>query len=149
MFLVGLPLLCLAGVLKSGRNLIAPISIDGTWKIEADLVSVGNRSCANAVSSILTSPLVISQSGPNLVVSSAKAKTASAGTINGINVKASLVPADVACSSDQTLTLVAVVNPKADPRSLSGQLTASDCVPCAPIAFHATKQPKPQAAGAH
>jgi hypothetical protein len=146
--LVGLPLLGLAGVLKSGRNLTAPISIDGTWKIEADLTSIGSRSCANALSSVLSSPLTISQSGLKLVVSSAKAKTVSLATIDGTKINASLVPsADSGCGSDQTLTLVADVNRNASPRTLTGQLTASDCSSCAPIEIHATKQPKPQAGG--
>ena len=34
--LVGLAVARLRGVLKSGRSLTAPISVDGTWKVEAD-----------------------------------------------------------------------------------------------------------------
>lgn len=149
-FLVGVPLLCLAGVLKSGRGMSAPISIDGTWNIEANLTSVGNRSCASAVSSVLSSPLLISQSGLKLVVSSAKAKTASLATIDGTRINAALVPAtDSGCGSDQTLILVADVNPNTTPRTLQGHLASSDCTSCAPIEFRATRQPKPQAAGGH
>lgn len=149
-FLVGVPLLCLAAVLKSGRGIGAPISIDGTWNVEANLSSVGNRSCASAVSSVLSSPLFISQSGLKLVVSSAKAKTASLATIDGTRINAALVPAtDSGCGSDQTLTLVADVNPNTTPKTLQGRLTSSDCTSCAPIEFRATRQAKPQAAGGH
>lgn len=149
-FLVGLPLLALAGVLKSGRNMRAPISVDGTWKIEANQASIGNRSCANAISSVLSSPLIISQSGLKLVVSSANAKTASLGTIDGTKINASLVPsADSGCGSDQSVSLAADVDPNSTPKKLTGKLAASDCASCAPIEFQATKQPKPQAGAGH
>lgn len=147
---VGLPLAGLAGVLKAGGHLSAPISIDGTWKLEADSASVANRACADAVSSLLDSPLTISQSGVKMMASSAKANTVSLGTIDGTKIRAALVPsADSRCGSDQTLILVADVNPKATPATLNGRLTTSDCASCAPIDFHGTKQPKPQAEGAH
>jgi hypothetical protein len=147
--LVGLPLLGLAGVLKSGRNLTTAISVDGTWKLDADLAAVGNRSCSGAISSVLSSPLVISQSGPSLVVSSAKAKTPATGKIDGTNVKVSLLPAADSGCSDGTLTIDAIVNAKSDPKTLAGQLMASDCASCAPIQFHAVRQPKTQGGGAH
>jgi hypothetical protein len=47
--LVGLPLLGLAGVLRSGRNITAPISIDGTWKIETQ--SSSTQACAKSIAS--------------------------------------------------------------------------------------------------
>ena len=148
--LVGVPLLCLAGVLRAGRGASAPISVDGTWNVEANLSSIGNRACANALSSLLTSHLQISQSGLKLVVSSAKAATASLATIDGARLSAVLVPSgDAGCGSDQMLTLVADINPTTNPRTLRGRLTASDCASCAPIEFGATRQPKPQATGAH
>ena len=147
--LVGLPLLGMVAALRSGRHLTAPISVDGTWKIEANLTSIGNRSCANQVSSVLSSPLVISQSGPNLVVSSSSAKTSS-GTIDGTNLQFPLVPAaDSGCGSGQTITLAAVLDSKSDADTFAGHLTGTDCASCAPIEFHAIKQRKPRAAGAH
>ena len=45
--LVGLPLAGLAGVLRSGRNLAAPMSVDGSWKVEADATRLTNLSCAS------------------------------------------------------------------------------------------------------
>lgn len=147
--LVGLPLLGMAAALRSGRHLTAPIAVDGTWKIEANLASIGSRSCANVISSVLSSPLVISQSGPNLVVSSASAKTSS-GIIDGTDLRFPLVPAaDSGCGSGRTITLTAVVKSKSDAGTLAGKLAATDCDSCAPIEFRAIKQPKPQAAGAH
>ena len=59
------------------------------------------------------------------------AKTASLASIDGTKISASLVPsADSGCGSDQTLTLVADVDPNADPKNAGGQLTASDCSSC-------------------
>jgi hypothetical protein len=148
--LVGVPMLCLAGVLRAGRGASAPISVDGTWNTEANLSTIGNRACAGAISTLLTSHLTISQSGLKMVISSTKAATAALATIDGTRISAVLVPSgDSGCGGDQTLTLVADVNPATTPRTLHGHLTASDCPSCAPIVFDATRQPKPQATGAH
>jgi hypothetical protein len=150
--LVGLPLLGLAGVLRSGRHLSAPVSVDGTWKLEADSKPF-TTPCAAAITSLLNSPLLISQSGKCLVINSSQARTIFVASINGKNIVASLVPmadsSNPGCGSDQSISLNAAVNPSSDPRSLTGTLLASDCPTCAPVQFHAIRQPKTQAGGTH
>jgi hypothetical protein len=147
--LVGLPLLALAGVLRSGRSLSAPLSVDGTWKIDVDAKSIASNPCTAA---LLSTPLAISQSGKSLVVSVGESKTES-GTIEGTTLTAAFAPgADpvpAGCNSDQSLTLTAVVNPKAQPRSLAGSLSVVGCESCAPVEFRAVRQPRPQGGGAH
>ena len=96
--LVGLPLLGLAGVLRSGRSLVAPISIDGTWKVEGDTGNVSNQSCGKTVSSLVNTTLLISQSGKSLALTfDNPAKTAASGILDGKNLKASIGSQKEAC----------------------------------------------------
>lgn len=148
-FLVGLPLLGLAGVLRSGRHLVAPISVDGTWKVEADAKSLAANSCAS-VSTLLNAPLLISQSGRNLEISF-KGRSAAPGTLEDKNLKASMSlggDSTGACGSS-AVTLAAVVDPKSNPRSMTGQLSFAGCASCAPLSITAVRQPKIAADGAH
>lgn len=146
--LVGIPLAALAGVLKIGRGLTAPISIDGTWKTEAKAVPA-SQPCNQAISSLLDSPLVISQSGKTLELSlkTGAAKITVPGALEGTKIEASLGSA-AGCPADQLVTLVASVNPKAEPRSLTGSLSVTNCAACA-VEFRAVRQPKTQSGGAH
>lgn len=142
--LVGLPLLALAAVLRSGRNLSAPISVDGTWKIE-DSGLAASQPCV-----LSTGPnvaLQISQSGKSLIVSYGNAKTADPGRIDGTGVKAVLISDAKDCGPDHSLTLTATVNPQSDPRSLTGTIVASGCSACAPAEFRAVRLPRPQSGG--
>ncbi len=151
--LVGIPLLCLAGVLKAGRSISAPVSVDGTWKIEADTSSLAGRPCGNGLLAVSGSSVVISQSGKGLVVTSNNpAKTPGSGLIEGTNVTASFQTSTLAsagCNSDSRVIITAAVNPKSEPRTLSGSLTASDCASCGTLQFHAWRQPKAQSGGSH
>src|SRR5258708_37965571 len=65
-FLVALPVLGLVGVLKSGRTLSAPFSVDGAWKIEPGAGSLSSSPCSAFLSSVLNAPISISQSGKTL-----------------------------------------------------------------------------------
>lgn len=144
--LVGLPLLALAAVLRSGRTLAAPISVDGSWKVESS-VPTASQSCS--LFSLANSPLQISQSGKNLVVSYGNAKTTAPGRIDGRNVSAVLIPDARSCSGDQSLTLTATVNPESNPRSLTGSIVVNGCSTCAPAEFRAVRQPRLQGGGMH
>src|SRR2546430_13404224 len=65
--LVGLPILGLVGVLKTGRTLGAPFSVDGTWKLQADAVRLQALPCGKS----LASPdiaMSVSQSGANFTL---------------------------------------------------------------------------------
>lgn len=144
--LVGLPLLALAGVLRSGRHLSAPLSVDGTWKIETE-PSLETHACG-AVSSLVNSALLISQSGRSLEVSF-KGKPAGSGILVNRNLSSSIsVGSDSACGDGQVV-LAAVVDPKSEPRSLNGQFSFPGCQSCSPVAFHAVRQPKPPSEGGH
>ncbi len=153
--LVGLPLLGLAGVLRSGRNLTAPIAVDGVWKIEADASRLAAQPCAKIVSALSNTSVVISQSGKNLVLTfNNPSKTAASGTLEGKTLKATVVPvrdssSKAVCGDDQPWTLTATVDPKTEPRSLTGVLSVNSCPSCVPVEFHALRQPRAAGGGAH
>jgi hypothetical protein len=151
--LVGLPLVGLAGVLRTGRSLVAPIAVDGVWKIESDANRLAGQPCAKSVSSLSNTSVVISQSGKNLVLTFNNAsKTVASGTIDGKSVKAPVVltrdSSDDRCS-DQPVELTATIDPKSEPKSLSGTLSFNACPSCVPVEFHALKQPRAAGGGAH
>jgi hypothetical protein len=150
--LVGLPLLGLAGVLKSGHSLIAPISVDGVWKIEADARPFASPSCDQIASSFAAGSAVISQSGKSLVLTFGNsAKTVASATLEGKTLTAAFVPVrdasrDSRCG-DQLITLTATVDPGVEPRSLSGVLAVNGCPSCAPWEFRAVRQPRAPSGG--
>jgi hypothetical protein len=151
--LVGLPLIGLAGVLKTGRGLTAPISVDGVWKIDADASRFAAQPCAKTASSLVNASFVISQSGKSLVLTFNNAsKTVTSGAIEGKTLTASIVPArdsgDTGCG-DQPLALTATVDPKTEPKSLTGMLSVNGCASCTPLEFHALRQPRGPTGGTH
>lgn len=150
--LVGLPLVGLAAILKSGRRLVPPISIDGTWNVEADTTHLSSTPCAHALSSLSTNSLLISQSGKTLVLTfNDGSKTTGRGVLDGKNVRAPFVfePSSSGCMAVQRLLLDATVDIYSEPRSLKGSLLVNNCPDCTPIEFHAVRLPQAKKGGAH
>lgn len=145
--LVGLPLLALAGVLRSGRHLSAPLSVDGTWNIETNGSKPTNLACDD-ISSLLNSPLLISQSGRSLEVSF-KGKPPAAGSLDDKELKSSVTVSNKPECGNGQIALTAVVDPKSEPRSLNGQFSFPACQTCAAVNFRAVRQPKVQSGGGH
>lgn len=145
--LVGLPLLALAGVLRSGRHLSAPLAVDGTWKVEAGNSNLANHPCTD-ISNLLSSPLLISQSGRSLEVSF-KGKPAASGSLDDKELKSSVSVGNSSGCGNGQVTLAAVVDPKSEPRSLTGQLSFPGCQSCAPVDFRAVRQPRVQSGEGH
>lgn len=151
--LVGLPLAGLAGVLRAGRGLAAPISVDGTWKVEADTSRVGSAPCSQAITSLSNSSLHISQSGKSLILTFGDGpKSVSAGVLNGRIMSAPLMLEPFSgsgCMAGQAMTVVAAVEPQAEPRALSGSFSMNDCPSCAAITFRAVRLPRAKKDGGH
>lgn len=158
--LVGLPLLGLAGVLKSGRSLVAPISVDGVWKIDADAGRLGaqstsqtaSQSCDKTVASLAAGSLGISQSGKSLVLTfNNGSKAVASGALEGKSISASFMLSRDASSDnhcgDQPITLAATIDPLVEPRSLSGVLSVNGCPSCTPLEFRAVRQPRAPSGG--
>ena len=146
-FLVGIPLLGLAAVLKSGRAIAAPVSVDGVWKMEAPANSVSALPCGNSLALLSNGPIVISQSGKVLVLTlNHGSKATVPGAIEGNTIRASIAPgnlsSDAGCDGDRTFSLTATLNLKSDPRTMSGTLTMDGCPSCMPIEFHGSRQPR-------
>ena len=147
-FLVGLPLLALAAVLRSGRHIAAPYSVDGTWTVEADTRALNSYTC-QAVSQLLRSPLVISQSGTSLQVSFGKSAAPVSGILDGKRITASMPAEPSQVCGNGAVVLSAAVDPRSEPRSLVASLSLPGCRDCATLPFKAVRQPKPQSGGAH
>lgn len=153
--LVGLPLLGLAGVLRTGRTLVAPISIDGNWKIQGDASRITGPSCSKTMASLLNSSLVISQSGTSLALTfNTPSKIPASGSLEGTSLKAVIAPprnsaAEAGCGGELLPTITASVDPKSEPRTLAGILSVSGCASCAAVEFRAVRQPKAPIGGAH
>ncbi len=149
--LVALPLFGLAGVLRSGRKLSAPISVSGTWKISTNDQSAGN-SCAKALAGP-NAIITISQSGRMFTVNLPNAGLASsAGTVEGTTINANLTPAsaskDPACTT-QPLMLTASVDTMTTPRSLQGVFRVENRPNCTPVEFRAVRDEQAKIKEAH
>ncbi len=151
-FLVGLPILGLVGVLKSGRSLTPPYSVDGAWKIGT--VATRDCSCTTYFTSLSNATLSISQSGTILVLvlgESAKtvAKTAT-GSLQGKVIRAQFNGdnSNSASCADRNRTLTAILDPQSEPRTLRGTLTFADRTSCR-TDFLATHQPRNAAGDSH
>jgi hypothetical protein len=153
--LVGLPLLGLAGVLRSGRGLRAPISVDGVWRFRTDSANLPAGGCGQPLASLQDSLVTISQSGKGLVVSlNNGAPAAGSGVIEGTTLNATVpLPETSAnapgCASDNLLTLRATIDPKADPRSMQGTISANGCASCASVQYQAVRQTRSARSDAH
>lgn len=144
--LVLLPLVGLLGILRQGRNLAAPVSVDGTWKLQADANQLSAMPCGKALASAQAAAVTISQSGRNFTLNLANGPKATAsGVLDGNTLKASVQPAAVwasetGCGSDRVLTLMATVDPKSNPRSLVGMLSVEGCPSCSPVELRAIRE---------
>ena len=91
-FLVALPVLGLAGILRSGRNLAAPISLGGAWEVQVDAGKLAALPCGKSLAAELATGFAISQSGKNFTLSFANRPAASTGGREGTRVGATVSP---------------------------------------------------------
>ncbi len=132
-FLVILPLVGLAGVLRSGRTLQAPATIDGAWTVSLDSPQNNSTVCANVVAALAEKPLSISQSGTGFVLSvPGNPPLEGSGTLAGKTLRASFERTGGFCGG-HAATLIGSLNQQAG--TLTGTLAVADCPSCAPVAF--------------
>jgi hypothetical protein len=147
--LVGLPLIGLVGVLKSGRSLTAPVSVDGLWQVEVDSARWAAIPCGKNLGQYPDLAVAISQSGRNFTLNlSNDPKSTGAGVLAGTSLKASLIPsatwsAEPDCGSGRAFSLEAVVDKKADPPSLTGRFSVKNCPSCGAVEFRAIRKVPP------
>jgi hypothetical protein len=153
--LVALPLLGLAGVLRSGRGLVAPISVDGVWKFGADGANLPAGRCGKSLASLQDSLVSISQSGKYLVVSLKNGPPAAgSGVIDGTTLNATIPLPDISasepgCGGDTMLALRATVTAKAESRSMQGTISVNECPTCSTMSYQAVRQTRSDRSRAH
>ena len=153
--LVALPVLGLVGVLRSGRNLAAPTSVGGSWRIQADPAKLAALPCGTPLATGSDVGFTISQSGKNFTMNFTNSLiSVSSGEIQGSMVKATILPSSgwakaPGCGNGRELSLTATLNPKASPHSLAGTLSVNDCPTCGPVEFQAAQMDQAKAKGGH
>jgi len=144
LFLVGLPLAGLAVILQYGRQLTAPMSVNGVWTVEADLDRFAQLLCMRPAENGSRISMVISQSGNNVVFHLAGSPQAVNGTIEGGMVRAFSATAkqanDGGCKNAASVVLAARVEHKSEPRTLVGSLSVLGCASCIPVTFVASRE---------
>ena len=153
-FLVALPVLGLAGILRSGRDLVAPLSVGGAWEVQVDAGKLAALPCGKSLGAELATGFAISQSGKSFTLSFANSPTASPGVIEGTRVGATVSPSpawasEPGCGDHRLVSLAAALNTEANPRSLEGNLTVNDCPSCSPVEFRAIRKDQAGSKGVH
>jgi hypothetical protein len=146
--LVGLPLVGLLGILKSGRSLTAPISVDGAWQLQVDPAQLAALPCGKTLAENAASDsILISQSGKSLTVSLPQGPKSSGllqgNRLEGLVVASATSAAEPDCARAREFSLVATVDPRATPRSMDGTLSIDHCPSCPSVTFHGIRQPPP------
>ncbi|MFZ0417346.1 MAG: hypothetical protein WAM04_04530 [Candidatus Sulfotelmatobacter sp.] len=152
-FLVILPLVGLAGILKAGRNVTAPVSIDGLWTMRVDSTQIDSLPCSNALATLPDKTLAITQSGRSLVLTFPSGpKLTASGTLDGARLRADLRAAessDSSCVTGGEMLLLASIDRKVDSNLLTGTLSVPNCQSCASVGFQAERQTPAASKGGH
>jgi hypothetical protein len=149
-FLVILPIVGLAGILRSGHKLVAPPSIDGVWSFQLNSAELESLPCGKTFAAIPDKAIAISQSGTTFALSSSGGpRLAGSGTLDGTTLRASLSSlqessSEMNCPAGSQLSLVANINQNAGSKALIGSLSAASCPTCPTVAFRAERQPERQ-----
>lgn len=148
--LVALPVVALLGVLRYGRTLTAPISVDGVWKVQVNPSQLSALPCGISLAGTREQSMNISQSGERFTLEFVDGpRTVTSGLIEGNTLSASLPASskESGCGNGRLVTLAATVDPGAVPRSVVGTLSLNDCPSCVPVEFHAVREAQPGSRG--
>jgi hypothetical protein len=153
-FLVILPLVGLAGILKAGRHLTAPISIDGLWTMRVDSTQIDSLPCGKFLAATPDQTIAIAQSGRSFVLTfPSGSKLAGPGDLNGTTLRASLTAPsespDSSCPGGSQLSLLASLDRRVDSNLLTGTVSVPNCQSCAPVGFQAERQAPATTKGGH
>jgi hypothetical protein len=143
--LVGLPLLCLIGVLRAGQRLVAPVSVSGAWTMDVNLDSIANAPCRELLSNLKPPNFSISQSGKSLVIGlNNPQKTVLAGSIEGTAITiggaaGTSAGTSTECRDPKAIQVNANVSRQDNRPVLTGTVRILDCPTCAPVSLRATR----------
>lgn len=144
-------LLALGPILRQGRALKAPPSLNGDWKFEVTNEQLPEPGCLAAGPELQRGTMSFSQSGNSfsLLLGGVAPGAASMGVIEGHRLRVSLPlpPKDHApgCSEVQRLELEAWIDSDPEPRSMTGILFVKECSTCGSSQFHAVRTVAPAA----
>jgi hypothetical protein len=138
--MVGIPLLCMFGILWAGADLQAPQSVGGVWAIS--IASPSDQSCEGDHAWQGEPQLVISQSGSALTLQFNNSGLAYLdGRLDGLAITAQ---GGAAPGSPGAIRFQATVDPESAPDKMTGVLISSQCP--APLALTGLLQGMPQTA---
>jgi hypothetical protein len=139
--LVGIPLAAVVAILWLGRQLVAPLSVAGSWKVEADFSALGSDPCMAPLTAFRQPFLDVSQSGGDLTVRLGNPqKTILPGIVRGRKLRIGAASAEARdCRDPLSLELQATVDGSADRRILSGTLGIVGCTICTAVPFRAVR----------
>jgi len=150
-FLVGLPVLGLVGILRAGGSLAAPPAIHGPWEVSADFTSWRGVPCGQWLTDAGQPLMTITQAAAEMSVSlNNPEKTILTGTLTGNTLDAMVpcVAGSAAAGSPNSsyeyplhssLHLHAVINGQGTARFLTGSISLDGCVKCVPTHFRAVR----------
>jgi hypothetical protein len=153
-FLVILPLVGLAGILKAGRNVTAPVFIEGLWTMRVDSAQIDSLPCGKALAALPDKTLAITQSGRSFVLTFPSGpKLTASGTLDGANLRADLMgtaeSSDSSCVTGREMLLLASVDRRVGSNLLTGTLSVPNCQSCASVGFQAERQAPATSKGGH
>jgi hypothetical protein len=132
--LVVLPLASLGAVLKLGRHLSAPRSVDGVWKVQLDPAQLASFPCGKSLLAAPQDTFAISQSGRTFTLTSANPASGNSpqftavGTIEGRTLQAKLLsgPGESSREGCGELSLEATLDLNATSKTLVGTLAVDE-----------------------
>lgn len=135
LFLVGVPLLGLFAVLRTGERLVPPHSVGGAWVLEDPSLSVTEHPCIRLEFDVERPALTIAQSGPRVVLTfNNTIYTVFIGQLrdSAITARPQPLALDGPCA-DLTLQLQpSAPTPDGRPR-FAGSIHTPGCADCEPI----------------
>ncbi len=151
-FLVILPVIALAGILRVGRGVKSPVSVDGLWTVRMDSSQLDRLPCGKALAGAVQNSMQISQSGETFELAFLNSpKISATGVIDGATLRASLSSLGnwPGCGPTRKLSLVTTIDSSQPQKVLSGKLSADDCSSCTPVDFYALRQAAPASREGH
>jgi len=146
MFLVGVPVLAVSGVLRVGERLRPPIFVGGTWNIEQAAPTDADSLCGDSLINPNRTILTISQSGSHLTLMlNDENRTTFAGEIRDASIVATITrltsdpSLDAQGFSPASVEFHATVERSSESDRLLGALTSRDCPTSALTSFTATR----------
>ncbi len=138
LFMVGVTLLLLIGVLQEGQGLNAPAAVHGKWQLEVDWLPDTASPCETTFQALDGSAMEITQSGTYLDASVENAEnTILRGRSEGVNLWLESVPRENSVLNGDLLRLTGTVMNVGGSRVIRGSFLMPRLVDCAPRGFQA------------